>query len=70
MGLSVFNSKGTIASSGNLGGNGFFELSNAETTTRIEAGTEKNDFGSVKVFGPTGNCALALAGFPCMIVGR
>jgi hypothetical protein len=36
----------------------------------IEAETEKNGDGAVKVYGPTGKCGVALAGIPCMLVGR
>ena len=70
MGLAIFNANGEIASLGEKGGNGYLMLADAHLTTRLEAGTQTNGDGAVKVYGPTGKCGVALAGIPCMMVAR
>jgi hypothetical protein len=70
MGLRFWNNNKEIIGLGNKGGNGFFVLADKESVARVEAGTETNGDGAVKVFGPTGKCGVALAGISCMIVAR
>jgi hypothetical protein len=68
--FAVDNAKGNLVKLGETGGNGSLMLADAQSTSRVEAGTEKNGDGAVKVYGPTGKCGVALAGIPCMIVAR
>jgi hypothetical protein len=68
--FAVDSEKGNLVKLGENGGNGYLILSDAQSTSRVEAGTQKNGNGAVKVYGPTGKCGVALAGIPCMIVAR
>jgi hypothetical protein len=70
MALGVWNQRGPIVVLGEKNGNGYLMLGDAQQTMRLEAGTEKNGDGAVKVSGPTGKCGVALAGISCMIVAR
>lgn len=45
-------------------------LSDGANNIRVEAGTEQNGNGAVKVAGPTGKCYPGFVGIPCMIVGH
>jgi hypothetical protein len=49
---------------------GKLELADADDNIRVEAGTEVNGNGAVKVAGPTGKCYPGFIGIPCMIVGH
>jgi hypothetical protein len=70
MGFSVWNKDGLILDMGEKSGNGYLVLADAKLTTRVEAGTETNGDGAVKVYGPTGKCGVPVAGIPCMMVAR
>jgi hypothetical protein len=59
-----------VANLGTRAGNGFLQLADKGSVIRVEAGTEKNGDGAVKVYGPMGKCGVALAGISCMIVAR
>lgn len=59
-----------VANLGTKNGNGYFALADKGGVLRLEAGTEQNGDGAVKVYGPTGKCGVALAGISCMIVAR
>lgn len=59
-----------VANLGTKNGNGYLALADSGGILRLEAGTEQNGDGAVKVYGPTGKCGVALAGISCMIVAR
>jgi hypothetical protein len=52
------------------GAAGRLVLADASGTSRVEAGTLSNGDGAVKAYGPTGQCNLAIAGIPCMIMSK
>lgn len=59
-----------VANLGTKNGNGDLALADKGGVLRLEAGTEQNGDGAVKVYGPTGKCGVAIAGISCMIVAR
>jgi len=69
-GVYIWNGQVDIAELGILRGNGHLLLADAKGVSRVEAGTEQNDDGAVKVYGPTGKCLPQIAGIPCMMVSK
>jgi hypothetical protein len=69
-GVHIWNSVVEIADLGILRGNGHLLLADAKGVSRVEAGTEENDDGAVKVYGPTGKCLPSIAGIPCRMVAK
>ena len=53
MELSFYNKKGLILDMGEKEGGGYLLLADAQLTSRVEAGTEKNGDRAVKVYGPS-----------------
>ncbi|HXW50764.1 MAG TPA: hypothetical protein VEJ41_02135 [Candidatus Acidoferrales bacterium] len=49
---------------------GKLQLTNAAGEIRVEAGTELNDDGAVKVSGPRGQCLPQVGGIACMLTAR
>jgi len=70
MGLRIWGPQGEAIALEVLRGRGNLQLADEASTLRVEAGTEQNGDGAVKVFGPSGKCGVALANIPCMIVAR
>ncbi|HXW51175.1 MAG TPA: hypothetical protein VEJ41_04230, partial [Candidatus Acidoferrales bacterium] len=65
--LQLNNAQGAAAQLLVSNDSGKLILADAATSIRVEAGTETNGYGSVKVSGPTGKCIPAI---PCMLVGH
>ena len=53
-----------------VNGNGNLQLMDSKEDIRVEAGTEENGDGAVKVSGPEGKCYPGLAGLPCIIIAH
>jgi hypothetical protein len=64
------NQKGPAVALRVVNDTGELQLNNAAGDIRVEAGTEKNDDGAVKVTGPRGQCLPQIAGIACMITAR
>jgi hypothetical protein len=69
-GLRIWNGSGQSIGLENLRGNGHLVLADAKGISRVEAGTEQNGDGAVRVYGPTGKCIPGIAGIPCMMLAR
>ena len=70
VGLHIQKGQIEIADLGLMRGNGHLMLADAKGVSRVEAGTERNDDGAVKVYGPTGKCLPQIAGVPCLMVSK
>jgi hypothetical protein len=68
--LEILNNQGAAAQLEVINETGRLVLADGADNIRVEAGTEQNGNGAVKVAGPTGKCYPGFVGIPCMIVGH